>query len=753
MTQELDYELLQTFLTESKEHLETIDQGLIDLERNPSDEPTISKVFRAMHTIKGGSGFLGFKNMELVTHAGENLLNSIRDKTISATTEIISALLKTADAIREIISHIEHDGHSGSETFSELIALLHALHENKNHKENTHEAKKGNCGFVIFDELSKNEAQATKPQNTPRRKEETVDQTIRVNIQTLSKLMDLVGELVLSRNEVQQITESQKLILLQSPCQKLSRITSELQEQVLKTRMQPISTIWNPFQRIVRDLSLSCGKKVHLMMEGQDTELDKSLLETIKDPLTHLVRNAMDHGFEQPDERIKNGKNDTGQFILKARSESGNVVIDIIDDGKGIDPERIRSKAIEKKLITLEEAKKLSDKNIISYIFAPGFSTAEKVTNISGRGVGMDVVKTNIEKIGGTVEIDSIVRKGTTIRLKIPLTLAIMPALIVKVAEHQFAIPQSALVELIRHRHDSTHKNLEQIHGQFLYRLRGKLLPLIFLHDVVGYARPTVTPEHRFNIIVLNFGHTHVGMIVDEIRDTQEIVIKPLGQQFKDIAIYSGATIMGDSSIALILNMEGLSQTIDMSSSLDLQNKELSTTMTSTTPENTSQFLIVQTPDDGRLAIPIQQIIRLEKLWRHKLEFAGERAVTQYRGNILTLLHLNSFLSERRQVSRLTENSFQQDILSLIVMKNNHHEFGIIVDRIIDIIDVNSEKLSMPSRKNILGTAIIQKRITEFFDSDKAFQECSHEDFINRNIEYLLPSKPAGLTLVKGIAA
>ena len=390
------------------------------------------------------------------------------------------------------------------------------------------------------------------------------DSTIRVDVGLLDKLMNLVGELVLARNQVLQFTSQSADSAFLATSQRLNLITTELQGSVMKTRMQPIGNVWSKLPRVVRDLAAACGKEVRLEMEGKETELDKTIIEAIKDPLTHIVRNSVDHGIERPETRVERRKPAEGCLKMRAYHEGGQVIIEITDDGGGIDCERVKQKALQRALITPEQAARMSDHEALYLIFLPGFSTAEKVTNVSGRGVGMDVVKTNIERIGGTVDLQSQPGKGTTLKIKIPLTLAIIPALIVTSGGDRFAIPQVSLLELVRLEVEQASQQIEFIHGAPVYRLRGQLLPFAYLNRELRLndadddgLKPSVEAT---TIVVLQADGHPFGLVVDEINDTEEIVVKPLGKQLKGVASFAGATIMGDGRVALILDVLGLAQ-------------------------------------------------------------------------------------------------------------------------------------------------------------------------------------------------
>lgn len=384
------------------------------------------------------------------------------------------------------------------------------------------------------------------------------DTSIRVDVGLLDKLMNLVGELVLARNQITQFGSSQEDPAFLGTVQRLNLLTGELQAGVMKTRMQPVGSVWGKFPRLVRDLAVACGKQVRIDMEGQETELDRTIIEAVRDPLTHMVRNAVDHGIEPPAERAAWGKPAEGRLFLHALHEGGKVVIELTDDGGGIDPRRVRDKALLSGLVTPEQAARLGDRELLDLIFLPGFSTTDRVTQFSGRGVGMDVVRTNIEKIGGTVDVDSTLGRGTTIRMKIPLTLAIIPALVVSTGGDRYAIPQVSLLELVRLEGEQVRKGVEQFHGIPVYRLRGNLLPLVYLDRELGVE--PIRAGDEINIVVLQADDRPFGLVVDAIRDTEEIVVKPLQKALKGIGVFSGATIMGDGNVALILDVLGLAQ-------------------------------------------------------------------------------------------------------------------------------------------------------------------------------------------------
>ncbi|MCC9600499.1 chemotaxis protein CheW [Stieleria sp. JC731] len=532
-----------------------------------------------------------------------------------------------------------------------------------------------------------------------------VDSTVRIDVALLDKLMNLVGELVLARNQIMQFSGTTEDPAMAAASQRLNLITTELQEGVMKTRMQPIRNAWNKLPRVVRDLSTSCGKKVSVVMEGADTELDKTILEAIKDPLTHIVRNSVDHGIESPEVREAAGKPSEGTLCLRAFHEGGQVNIEIVDDGGGINADRVREKALEKDLITPEQAETMGERELTNLILLPGFSTAPKVTNVSGRGVGMDVVKTNIERIGGTLEIQSEAGAGTTLRIKIPLTLAIVPALIIKSGGGQYAIPQVSLLELVRLDGARARKDIEYIHDVPVYRLREHLLPLVYLDEQLG-LRPL--GEHRLdeeavNIVVLQAEDRQFGLVVDAITDTQEIVVKPLGAHLKNISAYAGATIMGDGTVSLILDVLGIAhKSCVLTEHRDRSLREHAHRGMSRAQDGES-VLIIDSGDGTRAAIRLSSVARLEEFAVNDLERSGHNYVVQYRGQILPLISLNS------QFGDVGSGGDNQARLHTVVYSHEGQSVGIVVGKIVDIVH---QQLS-DADDIAAGRSVIQDRVTQ----------------------------------------
>jgi len=537
-----------------------------------------------------------------------------------------------------------------------------------------------------------------------------LDSTIRVDVGLLDKLMNLVGELVLARNQVLQFTARLEAGTFNATSQRLNLITSELQESVMKTRMQPIGIVWGKFPRVVRDLAAECGKYIQLNMDGAETELDRTIIEAIKDPLTHIVRNSCDHGIERPDERVRKGKTATGRLTLRAFHEGGHVNIEISDDGGGINPEKVKAKAVQKGLLSAEQAQRLTEREAINLIFLPGFSTAEKVSNISGRGVGMDVVKTNIERIGGVVDLASTEGYGTTIKIKIPLTLAIIPGLVVTGAGQRFVIPQVSLFELIRLEGENGMKQIERIHGTPVYRRRGKLLPLTFLNEILKVpARNSQTDV--VNIVVLQAEDSEFGLVVDGINDTQEIVVKPLGKRLKGLSVYSGATIMGDGKVALILDVLGIAQrsgVLRESREVRGANKEKKIDQSA---KDRQTMLLFSAGRFTRLAVPLSLVARLEEIPSSQVEHAAGRMVVQYRGQILPLVSLAGQLDPGADTS-LPEGQNVQ----VVVFSNGDRLIGLVVDRILDIVEETVTVRKSSETFGLMGSAVVGQKVTDFVD-------------------------------------
>ncbi len=589
-------EIVESFIVETKEILEKLDVDLVEMEKRPDDNELLNCVFRHFHTIKGTSSFLGLDKLTGVTHKGEDILNKLRKGEVSLNSTIMDSLLSAYDKMKALLNSIEEYQNEDVEvdnTIKELTELIAVLENGgvvvekkkpakksakKNQKSDSVKEIKLETNSEVVLEINSESVQDVEPEDvdeeqdspqvevkaasTDKVKQDStkkVENSIRVDVERLDELLNIVSELVLGRNRLAQVNSE---FALENEGTKFSRdlfdvtkqidiMTNELQLVVMKTRMIKIGKVFNKFPRLVRDLSRDANKQIEIVIKGEETELDKTLIEEINDPLVHLVRNSVDHGIEKPETRIANGKNPVGTLILSAEHEGNNIIITIEDDGKGIDPEIIKAKVVEKGLISAEKAKDLSRQEILNLIFIPGFSTAEVVTNISGRGVGMDVVKTNITKLRGIINIESTVGVGTKIIIKLPLTLAIIPGMIVKVKDQPIVIPLNTVLEVLRvHR-----ENIYSINQRPVIKMRDSVLPLVSVEEVLfGFEENDENKVWQY-VVVVGIAEKRYGIKVDSLVGQKEVVIKSLGNYFGKVQGIAGSTIMGDGSVVMIVDV------------------------------------------------------------------------------------------------------------------------------------------------------------------------------------------------------
>jgi len=755
-----DQETIREFLVESHENLSRLDQDLVELEKRPQDAALLGNIFRTIHTIKGACGFLAFSTLEGISHQAENLLSQLRDCKRELNPELVSLILETVDATRRVLASIEATGKEGSLTFEDLterlrlaaVLIVHLetpvpscesfVNASRNSQPDS-ECEKSvpaqqESGQTMkaekildtkkteehWDGLERRKQSGNKDEDCER-SSVAADSNIRVGVGLLDKLMDLVGELVLTRNQILQFNTEREDAALNATSQRLNLITTELQEGVMKTRMQPIGVVWNKLPRVVRDIAIALGKGVQLEMDGAETELDRTIIEAIKDPLMHLVRNSCDHGIEAPEVRIRAGKPAQGFLSLRAYHEGGQVNIEIADDGAGIDVLRVKQKAVEKGLLRPEQAEKLTDREALGLIFEPGFSMAKTVTNISGRGVGMDVVKSHIEKIGGIVDVFSRLGEGTTVKIRIPLTLAIIPGLVITSGGERFVIPQVSLLELIRLERDSTGKHIEHVHGTPVYRRRGSLLPIAYLNQVLGLK--SADSAEAVSMVVLQAEDRQFGLVVDGINDTQEIVVKPLGKQLKGLTLYAGATIMGDGRVALILDVLGIGQR----SGVFGESREQGRAADKHKPQaeiEQQRLLLFSSGSFDRLAVPLSLVARLEEFPRSTIERAGGGQVVQYRGRILPLVSLRAVLEPTAH-----DGGELADPVQVVVFNDGDRSVGMVVDQILDVAEEAITVRQKSNRKGLLGSAVVGKRVTDFLDLNEVL--CASEGNWDRKVE------------------
>jgi two-component system chemotaxis sensor kinase CheA len=746
-------DLLTEFLTETAENLSVLDVEIVRLEQNPNDIPLLSNIFRLVHTIKGTCGFLGLPRLEKVAHASENVLGKFRDGVLPVTPEAVSLILESFDTIKNLLGALEQTQAEPAGDDSDLINRLNAMADSDPAMMQAaappppvveapqppaappqDEAAEDPAALdaalaAAFGEPVRAEdtvkaaapAAAAPPPPPPpsapapvaEAKESTggegkseggvANHSIRVNVDLLENLMTMVSELVLTRNQCLQILRSQKESPFTAPLQRLNHIVSELQEGVMKTRMQPIGNAWSKLPRIVRDLSRELNKKIDLVMLGAETELDRQVLELIKDPLTHMVRNSGDHGIEVPADRVRAGKDETGKITLNAFHEGGHIVIEIADDGKGLAIDKIRAKALANGLVTEGELSTMSDQQILQFIFKAGFSTAEKVTAVSGRGVGMDVVRTNIEKIGGTIDLWSELGKGSKFTIKIPLTLAIVSALIVEAGKERFAIPQISVVELVR-ASSSGENRIERLKGAPVLRLRNRLLPLVSLRSLLKLDAASTEEEDAY-IVVTQVGNYTFGMMVDRVFDTEEIVVKPVAPILRDIALFSGNTILGDGTVIMILDPNGIAQASGQAAGGEATDAAAEHAAAEAGKEKAS-LLVVRAGDGAPMAVPLALVSRLEDFDRSNFEHSGTQLVVQYRGQLMPLVACNENWTAREGAGRQP----------VVVFTDNDRAMGLMVDEIIDIVE-DSVRVEMTTDvPGVLGSAVIAGKATDVVD-------------------------------------
>ncbi|BAQ48042.1 MULTISPECIES: hybrid sensor histidine kinase/response regulator [Methylobacterium] len=761
-------DLLREFLTESGEHLDTVDLELVRFEQDPNNQTILRNIFRLVHTIKGTCGFLGLPRLEALAHAAETLMGKFRDG-MPVTSPAVSLILQTLDRIKVILAELERTGGEPAGVDEDLIGALERMSEEPVPAPEpvpvAAPAASGTLvpqvleralkpGEVSLDDLERafrdtaveieapapealapmpapepvrpaarpepvrQEAAAAAPaearraepaRSEPQPAAESENgpvskvQTIRVNVDTLEHLMTMVSELVLTRNQLLEIARRHEDGNYKVPLQRLSHVTAELQEGVMKTRMQPIGSAWQKLPRVVRDLSSELGKKIDLVMQGAETELDRQVLEVIKDPLTHMVRNSADHGIESGAERKSAGKPEKGTIRLNAFHEGGTITIEIADDGKGLDLSAIRRKAVERGVATEAEVERMTDAQVAKFIFHAGFSTAKAVTSVSGRGVGMDVVKTNIELIGGTIDIQTQLGAGTTFTIKIPLTLAIVAALIVSAREHRFAIPQVSVLELVRVQPGTDHA-VERINGSPVLRLRDRLLPIVPVAAMLGLDAPDApaSTDEGF-VVVSQVGRQRFGILVDGVFHTEEIVVKPMSSKLRHIPLFSGNTILGDGAVVLIIDPNGVARMVGSGTASGQPGEiEAEAEGDENAGDQAVTLLVFKGGGDALKAVPLSLVTRLEEIDASKIEWVGGRPLIQYRGRLMPLVPADPAQAMKRDGAQ-----------ALVVFSDGERSMGLVVDEIVDIVDEVLDVELVTERSDLIGSAVVRNRATE----------------------------------------
>jgi two-component system chemotaxis sensor kinase CheA len=730
-------DLLREFLTETNESLDVVDVELVRFEQEPNNAKILDNIFRLVHTIKGTCGFLGLPRLEALAHAAETLMGKFRDG-VAVTGEAVTLVLSTIDRIKEILGDLERNQQEPAGEDRDLIAQLERMAFQGAVVEAKPAVTTGSLvyqvlerplrpGEVSLDDLERAFRETPGPEPAPaapsakpagvapvaRResKEETgedaksdgkvASQSIRVNVETLEHLMTMVSELVLSRNQLLEIVRRHEDSEFKVPLQRLSNVTAELQEGVMKTRMQPIGNAWQKLPRVVRDLATELGKEIELEMHGAETELDRQVLDLIKDPLTHMVRNSADHGLETPDERRRAGKPEKGTIRLSAFHQGGHIIIEISDNGRGLDVGRIKAKAVANGLASEAEVEKMTEAQIQKFIFTPGFSTAAQVTSVSGRGVGMDVVRNNIDQIGGTIDVKSVTGEGSSFTIKIPLTLAIVSALIVEAAGERFAIPQLSVVELVRAQSNSEHR-IERIRETPVLRLRNKLLPLVHLKKLLRMVEEGASEAADGFIVVTQVGSHTFGIVVDGVFHTEEIVVKPMSTKLRHIAMFSGNTILGDGSVIMIIDPNGIAEAIG---TLDSEEAADEAEARAAAADKLVSMLVFRAGSPELKAVPLSLVTRLEEIDCKKIEFSNGRHLVQYRGHLMPLVQVD-------EAARIRSEGTQP----LLVFSEGGRSMGLAVDEIVDIVEDKLDIEVTGSVPGVLGSAIVKGQATEIID-------------------------------------
>ncbi len=764
----MDDELLADFMVEANEHLADIENQFLAIESSGADVDVdlVNEVFRGVHSIKGAAGFLGMKVVNDLAHSLENILNMMRNLELTPTSEIIDTMLKAADQLQGLIDDIQN---SNDIDVSQHITALEAIASGsvaspatatpesvETPQEQTPAVDDIDLEKQFEEALAARQAEQTQedpeePQpespaasapaakaNDTKKITTAPEASIRVPVGVLDKLMNLAGELVLGRNQLMQAVASSEKIGLDAIASRLDQVTSEVQASIMQTRMQAIGSVFSKFPRIVRDLSGKLGKECDLNITGKEVEVDKTIIEAIGDPLTHLIRNSVDHGVEMPADRLRAKKPEAGTMNLRACYQAGKVRIEIEDDGAGIDPNKLKGKAVEKGVITQEQADHMSDREAVRLIFHPGFSMAAKVTEVSGRGVGMDVVRTNIVKLGGTVDVESVVGSGTNIVITLPLTLAIIPSLIVQSNNDRFAIPQVNISELVRIKSSELESRIGRIKNSEVLRLRGDLLPLVRLEDVLSKTSASEANEEQtdesnqnnsraVNILVLDTGQQRFGIVVDALHDSEEIVVKPLGRHLESCPCLSGATILGDGHVALILDVAGIAAHEQINSVEEEDAMELEDQLSNESEKERQYLLLFSNQESEHFAVSMDVISRIDRIRTDQIDSVGGQELVQFRNSTMSLMRLENCITAKD--ATLAER------LNVIVFEVNGKEVGLVTPRLEDIREVTTAIDTETFReRGVIGSMVLEDQTTRFIDLFEIAEVAHPEWFVNREV-------------------
>ncbi|HED64738.1 MAG TPA: chemotaxis protein CheA [Planctomycetes bacterium] len=773
-----DKELLLEFAAESLEHMSTVEPLLLAMEE--SEKATgedLNEIFRALHSIKGGAGFLGLEEIQRLSHASETLLMKLRDGELSFQRGMSDALLQVVDHLRTMLESLpEDDGECPEQLVRDIRALADGGEapedESREEPRPTYtapddlrfgaigvsiglltdaqvgqildvqkaESEKRSFGSIGVSEglltpdqvelirseqrtrmavIELEQAQAAERTDTAgkrdeKRTSEKRPETIRVYVSLLDELMNMAGELVLGRNQLMQVMGGTENQSTRRVLQGLDLVTTRLQEHIMHTRMQPMRVLFDRIPRQVRDIASKLDKQVELHLVGKEVELDRSILEALGDPLTHLVRNAIDHGIESPEERTAAGKPAKGALTVRAHHEGGQIIVEIEDDGKGIDPAKLKKAAAEKGILSEEKLAAMSDAEAAKLIFQPGLSTAEEVTTVSGRGVGMDVVLSNIQALSGQIDLRTKVGEGTTIRIQLPLTLAIIPSLTVSIGTERFAIPQVNLAEVVRLRNDEVEERCARIRGVEVLRIRDQLLPLVRLGKSLNIDPPeTAKPDKRLNIVVLKAGARRYGLVVDELHDNEEIVVKPLSQYVKGCSWYAGATILGDGKVVMILDAMGVLRRCGVRLEEIEEELQQENEVAKKKGKPTRSMLLFRNGEEECFAVDIRQLRRLERVESSVIERVGSREFLQHRGTSIPLVRLEDHLPVSRAAADV-------DKLFVLIPRTADPTVGIIATSIVDALETSVEPSEVSIKgPGLLGAGILSDRMTLFIDPEE----------------------------------
>lgn len=713
-------DILRDFLVETAEHIDAAGEQLVRLERDPSDAEMISSIFRLVHTIKGTCGFLGLARLARVTHAAESLIGRLREGA-PASAETVTLILSTIDRIKSILADIEEKGEEPQGDDAELIAALasHAATMASGPAAApeaptaTADANPPAAQLPVAEQTTA-EAVDAQPAAASLQKTSQAGEvhhgelvrplradTIRVAVDALESLMLLVSELVLTRNQLTEVTRSNTDEAVKGALQRLSAVATDLQDAVMRARMQPMSRIFGALPRLVRELAVELGKKIDLVVDGAETELDRQILEQIRDPLTHMIRNCADHGLETPGERVRSGKPETGSIRVSASHEAGQISIEVVDDGRGLDYDAIRRKAAALELASEQELAAMSTDEIARFIFVPGFSTARAVTSVSGRGVGLDVVRENIQAIGGVVAVSSRPGAGTRFLIRIPLTLAIAPALIVAAGGQRFALPQVGVVEAVSVGPESEHK-IEVVQGAPMLRLRNEVVPIADLHDLLGVAPCEASEDDERLVVVMRVAAATFGLIVQAVEDVQEIVVKPLGSPLAHLKVYSGQTILGDGSVVLILDSGGIAETLGIERAASY--REARGDLSITPRQSRTRVVLLRAGEGAHKALPLSLITRIESVDTAAIEHTGAGYVLRHRGQLMPLLPA---------AEGVAPTHANQPVL---VIGYGGETMGLLVDEIIDIVEDPLDIQIAQGAPGVIGTAEFGGVVCELLD-------------------------------------